>query len=89
MLFYYLFSFNSSNTTANGKIIMCETISQKESDGIGDTCAKPEFYSQFNGKEEANYREIDAISGATITTNGYKTAVSKVFEAIKILKGDG
>ena len=42
----------------------------------------------FNGKEEANYREIDAISGATLTTNGYKTAVSKVFEAIKILKGD-
>ena len=77
------------SATAEGKIIMCETISQKESDGIGDTCAKPEFYSQFNGKEEANYREIDAISGATITTNGYKTAVSKVFEAIKILKGDG
>ena len=76
------------SATAEGKIIMCETISQKESNGIGDACAKPEFYSQFNGKEEANYREIDAISGATITTNGYKTAVSKVFEAIKILKGD-
>ena len=77
------------SATAEGKIIMCETISQKESNGIGDVCAKPEFYSQFNGKEEANYREIDAISGATLTTNGYKTAVSKVFEAIKILKGDG
>lgn len=77
------------SATAEGKIIMCETISQKESNGIGDVCAKPEFYSQFNGKEETNYREIDAISGATITTNGYKTAVSKVFEAIKILKGDG
>ena len=76
------------SATAEGKIIMCETISQKESNGIGDACAKPEFYSQFNGKEEANYREIDAISGATLTTNGYKTAVSKVFEAIKILKGD-
>lgn len=76
------------SATAEGKIIMCETISQKESEGIGDACANPEFYSQFNGKEEANYREIDAISGATLTTNGYKTAVSKVFEAIKILKGD-
>ncbi|MBQ5716992.1 MAG: FMN-binding protein, partial [Clostridia bacterium] len=76
------------SATAKGKIIMCETLSQKESEGIGDACANPEFYSQFNGKEEANYREIDAISGATLTTNGYKTAVSKVFEAIKILKGD-
>ena len=34
-----------------------------------------------------NYGEIDAISGATITTNAYKTAISKVFEAINILKG--
>ncbi|MBQ2815235.1 MAG: FMN-binding protein [Clostridia bacterium] len=77
------------SATTEGEIIMCETVSQKESEGIGDACANPEFYSQFNGKEEANYREIDAISGATLTTNGYKTAVSKVFEAIKILKGDG
>ena len=76
------------SATTEGEIIMCETVSQKESEGIGDACANPEFYSQFNGKEEANYREIDAISGATLTTNGYKTAISKVFEAIKILKGD-
>ena len=55
---------------------------------IGDACADISFYSQFNGKTEADYGDIDAISGATITTNGYKTAVSKVFEAIKILKGE-
>lgn len=76
------------SATSDGKIIMCETVSQKESKGFGDGCANPEFYSQFNGKEESNYKEIDAISGATVTTNGYKTAISKVFEAIKILKGD-
>lgn len=76
------------SATADGKIIACETLSQKESEGIGDACADASFYTQFNGKEESNYGEIDAIGGATITTNGYKTAVSKVFEAIKILKGD-
>ena len=27
------------------------------------------------------------ISGATITTNGYKTAIGKVFEAVKIMEG--
>lgn len=75
------------SATADGKIIACETISQKETNGIGSACAEPDFYTQFNGKEESNYKEIDAISGATITTNGYKTAVSKVFEAIRILKG--
>ena len=72
----------------NGKIIACETISQKESDGYGSACADYKFYSQFDGKTKDNYSEIDAISGATVTTNGYKTAVSKVFDALKILKGD-
>lgn len=76
------------SATADGKIIACKTISQKETDGLGSACADASFYSQFNGKEESNYSEIDAISGATITTNGYKTAISKVFEAVKLLEGD-
>lgn len=76
------------SATAVGKIIACETVSQKETDGVGSACANADFYTQFNGKEESNYREIDAISGATVTTNGYKTAISKVFTAVKILEGE-
>ena len=38
--------------------------------------------------DENTYKDIDAISGATYTTNGYKTAISKVFEVIAMLKGD-
>lgn len=75
------------SATADGKIIACETVSQKESDGIGSACADSSFYTQFNGKTADTYKDIDAISGATITTNGYTTAISKVFEAINILKG--
>ncbi len=75
------------SATKDGKIIACETLSQKETDGIGSACADKKFYSQFNGKEQNNYKDIDAISGATVTTNGYKTAISKVFDAINILKG--
>ena len=74
--------------TADGTIIACETTYQSESEGIGSACADESFYSQFNGKTADNYGEIDAIAGATITTNGYKTAVSKVFEAVKILEGE-
>ena len=73
--------------TADGKIINCLTVSEEESDGIGDACAKPDFYNQFNGKTEDNYSDIDAIGGATMTTNGYKTAVLRAFEAVKILTG--
>lgn len=75
------------SATKDGKIISCLTVSQKETDGIGSACADERFYSQFDGKTESDYSQIDAISGATITTNGYKTAVSKVFTAIKILEG--
>ncbi|MBR5441998.1 MAG: FMN-binding protein [Clostridia bacterium] len=75
------------SVTADGKVLACQTISQSETDGIGSACADASFYSQFNGKDETNYGEIDAISGATITTNGYKTGVSRAFEAVKILEG--
>lgn len=76
-----------ASATADGQIISVKTTSQKESAGVGDACADKKFYTQFNGKNESNYGEIDAISGATVTTNGYKSAISKIFEAIKIIKG--
>ncbi len=73
--------------TGEGKILDCVTLSQAETDGIGSACADEKFYTQFVGKDENNFREIDAISGATITTNAYKTAISRAFESVKILKG--
>lgn len=76
-----------ASATKDGKIIAVLTTAQYETDNIGSACAKESFYSQFNGKTEADYNDIEAISGATITTNGYKTAIAKVFEAVKILEG--
>ena len=76
-----------ASVTADGRLIAVETISQAETDGIGSTCADPAFYTQFNGKDESN-KEIDGIAGATKTTNGYTTAILRVFEAAKLLKGD-
>lgn len=73
--------------TADGKIINCVTTAQSETDGIGSVCADKEFYSQFNGKTEETYKDIDAISGATLTTGGYKAGIAKAFEAVKILEG--
>ena len=73
--------------TADGKIIDCLTVSQAETDNIGSVCADESFYGQFIGKTEANYNEIDAISGATLTTNGYKKAVERAFASVKIFEG--
>ncbi len=73
--------------TSEGKIIDCLTVSQKESANLGDACAKEEFYGQFDGKTEDDYNNIDAISGATVTTDGYLKAIERVFDAVKIFDG--
>ena len=73
--------------TPDYKIIDCITVSQAETKGLGDECANESFYGQFVGKTEQNYTEIDAISGATLTTDGYKQAIERAFAAIKVLKG--
>ncbi len=73
--------------TPEGRIIDCLTVSQGETKGLGDACAEESFYSQFVNKTEENYTEIDAISGATLTTNGYKQAVERAFAAVSVLKG--
>ncbi len=73
--------------TADGRIIDCLTIAEGETDGLGDACAYESFYGQFDGKTEENYTEIDAISGATLTTDGYKQAIARAFEALKTLNG--
>ena len=69
------------------KIIDCLTVSEAETDGLGDACADEKFYGQFVGKTEENYTDIDAIGGATLTTDGYKQAVERAFAAVKVLKG--
>lgn len=73
--------------TPEGRIIDTFTVSQEESKGIGDACADEKFYGQFDGKTEADYKDIDAIAGATMTTDGYLTAIERAFTALNTLKG--
>ncbi len=73
--------------TPDYKIMDCVTVSEAETDGLGDACAEESFYGQFVGKNQETYTQIDAISGATLTTYGYKQAVERAFAAVKALKG--
>ena len=73
--------------TPDFRIIDCLTVSEAETDGLGDACADESFYGQFVGKTEENYTEIDAISGATLTTNGYTQAIERAFNAVRTLNG--
>ena len=73
--------------TAEGVIIDCLTVYQKETEGIGSACEDESFYDQFVGKTEENYDQIDAIGGATLTTDGYKKAILRAFACVKIFEG--
>lgn len=73
--------------TGDGTIIDCLTVSEEETDGLGSACAEEWFYGQFIGKTEENYQNVDAISRATITTNGYKEAIENAFICVKIFEG--
>ena len=73
--------------SSDGKILKCLTVSQEESGGYGAVCGDEAYYSQFNGKTESDYKNVDAISGATITTKGYMKAIERAFECVKILEG--
>ena len=72
--------------SADGKIIDCLTVSQAETKGLGDACADQEFYGQFVNKTEADYTQIDAIGGATLTTDGYKQAIMRAYMAVNAFK---
>ena len=72
---------------SENNILDCLTVSQAETQGIGDACAEEDFYGQFDGKNDQNYTEIDGISGATLTTEGYTQAIERAFAAVNTLKG--
>lgn len=72
--------------TSDGKLTGFDVISHSETAGLGSKCAEPDFTSQFTGKTAAVLEytktgasadnEIDAVSGATITTNAVTEAVN-------------
>lgn len=74
--------------TADGTIIATETVSQKETDNIGGAALKnPDFVDAFVGKDAAGANGVDTVAGATLTTQGYKSAIKTAFEAYELLTG--
>lgn len=70
----------------DGTLTGFEVVTNSETAGLGSKCAEPEFASQFAGKPVTKLEytktgatednQIDAISGATITTNAVTEAVN-------------
>ena len=73
--------------TADGTIIDTLTVSHEESKGFGAACGEEAYYGQFDGKTAETYKDVDAIGGATMTTDGYMKAIERCFATVEILEG--
>lgn len=74
------------------KLSGIEILSNSETAGLGANCTKPEFKAQFAGlqapisvsKGNANgVNQINAITGATITSNAVASGVNSAYESLK------
>lgn len=63
----------------NGRVIGVKVLSMKETPGLGSRAAQPGFLSQFMGKTSGSQlkakKDIDAITGATITSQAVASGV--------------
>lgn len=66
---------------ADGKILSCRALDVSgETKTLGGKVASADYSGQYTGAD-AGLADIDAISGATITSNAFKDCVQAAFEA--------
>lgn len=87
----------SVGVETDGTVSGVEMLSISETAGLGMKAAEPAFKSQFSGKNVPSFSytksggagndTIDALSGATITTNAVTNAVNGALVCFRELKG--
>ncbi|MCH5202764.1 MAG: FMN-binding protein [Oscillospiraceae bacterium] len=71
---------------SDGTIEQCKTLSHNETSGLGSKTAEDPYKSQYCGKNEDTLNQVNAITGATISSTAYKNAIEEAFEAYNIVK---
>ncbi|NLY55521.1 MAG: FMN-binding protein [Firmicutes bacterium] len=71
------------------QIIKIKILTQTETPGLGDRITAPDFTDRFSGKRAADLVRIDAISGATISSQAVTAAVDKsVRQVLALYRGE-
>ena len=77
--------------TTDGKVIDYNILTSNETPGLGDNAAKEPFRSQFKGKQAedltvvkdpSNKEDIQAMTGATISSKAVTKAVKEAVEEV-------
>jgi electron transport complex protein RnfG len=78
---------------ADGMVTSIDILSASETAGLGAKASGDKFRGQFEGRSEAKLKkdggEIDAISGATITSRAVTNAVAAALESVQTKNGEG
>ena len=74
---------------ADGTIEQCKTLSHAETSGLGSKTAEDPYRNQYSGKSDDTLSEVDAITGATISSTAYKNAIEDAFKAFDMVKEAG
>ena len=69
----------------DGTITAIKVVSQNETPGLGARVVEPAFTGQFSNKNAQSLRDVQAITGATISSKSVIDAVTKKSEEIKKL----
>lgn len=75
--------------TRDGKITAIKVVSQNETPGLGARVAESDFVSRFAGKEVQGLGEVQAITGATISSSAVIKSVAQRAQEIKELIANG
>ena len=68
----------------DGNVIRCSVLEHSETKGLGSKVSEPQFENKFDGKD-SRLEGVDAIGGATISSNAFISAVMDAFEAFVII----
>lgn len=74
---------------SDGTIEQCKTLSHAETSGLGSKTAEDPYRNQYSGKSADTLSEVDAITGATISSTAYKNAIEDAFKAYDMVKEAG
>jgi len=72
-----------------GNVIKTAVLSQTETKGLGTPIFEEPYAGKFRGKDTTGVESIDAISGATITSNAFKFGIRDALTAFNILNQEG
>lgn len=72
---------------SDGTISACKTLSHSETSGLGSKTAEDPYRNQYIGKNADTLADVNAITGATISSNAYKIAIEDALKAFEMVKG--